>query len=590
MAIQLAAGYRGYRDLLVTYLRPQRGRVALLAMLLLGDITLQLVNPQILRFFIDTARRGGAASTLTKAAVLFLAVVVVTQVVSSLATYLSEDVGWTATNGLRADLALHCLRLDPSFHQAHPPGELIERVDGDPAVLATFFSAFVIRVLGNGLLLVGILALIAREDWRVGLALLAYTGVALEALRRARRLPARSFAAFRQASADLSGFWEEHLLGTEDIRANGAVAYVLGRQDGLSRALMRHGRANLVLGRAFLSVLEVFTAVGGALTFALGAYLLSAGAMTIGAVFLVFFYTSLLSDRLGELTAQLNTLQSAGVGITRIKSLYDTRTATPDGPGAALPSDPPALRFEGVSFGYDDESAALALRDLSFDLPPGRVLGVLGRTGSGKTTLARLVTRLYDPRSGAIRLGGVDLRDLRLADLRRRVGLVTQDVQLFGATVRDNLTLFAEDVADERILRALADLGLTEWYESLPHGLDTEIAAGALSAGQAQLLALARVFLREPDLVVLDEASSRLDPATERLLERAIDRLFAGRSAIVIAHRLATVQRADDILALDGGRAVEYGPRLLLAADPTSHYARLLRIGLDAPDMREAPV
>lgn len=590
MAIQLAAGYRGYRDLLVTYLRPQRGRVALLAALLLADIGLQLVNPQILRFFIDTARRGGAASTLTNAAVLFLAVVVVTQVVSSLATYLSEDVGWTATNGLRADLTLHCLRLDPSFHKAHPPGELIERVDGDTAVLATFFSAFVIRVLGNGLLLIGIVALIAREDWRVGLALLAYTGVALEALRRARRLPARSFAAFRQASADLSGFWEEHLLATEDIRANGAVAYVLGRQNGLSRALMRHGRANLVLGRAFLSVLEVFTAVGGALAFALGAYLLSAGAMTVGAVFLVFFYTSLLSARLGELTAQLNTLQSAGVGIARIKDLYDTRTATPDGPGAALPSGPPALRFEGVSFGYDGESAALALRDLSFDLPPGRVLGVLGRTGSGKTTLARLVTRLYDPRAGVIRLGGVDLRDLRLADLRRRVGLVTQDVQLFGATVRDNLTLFAQGVADERILRALADLSLVEWYESLPRGLDTEIAAGALSAGQAQLLALARVFLRDPDLIVLDEASSRLDPATERLLERAIDRLFAGRSAIVIAHRLATVQRADDILILDGGRAVEYGPRMALAADPASHYARLLRIGLDAPDTHEAPV
>jgi len=278
------------------------------------------------------------------------------------------------------------------------------------------------------------------------------------------------------------------------------------------------------------------------------------------------------------------------VGIARIKDLYDTRTATPDGPGAALPPGPPALRFDDVSFGYDDESEALALRDLSFDLLPGRVLGVLGRTGSGKTTLARLVTRLYDPRAGAIRLGGVDLRDLRLADLRQRVGLVTQDVQLFGATVRDNLTLFAEGVADERILRALSDLGLTEWYESLPHGLDTEIAAGALSAGQAQLLALARVFLRDPSLIVLDEASSRLDPATERLLERAIDRLFEGRSAIVIAHRLATVQRADDILVLDGGRAVEYGPRMSLAADPTSHYARLLRVGLEASSAQEAPV
>lgn len=574
-----------YRALLTTYLRPQQARVALLAVALVADIGLQLANPQILRFFIDTARSGGAPDALANAAGLFLAVVVGAQLVSSLATYLSEDVGWTATNLLRADLALHCLRLDSSFHKTHAPGELIERVDGDTAVLSGFFSAFVIRVLGNGLLLVGILVLIAREDWRVGLALLAYTGVALATLRCARRLPARSFAAFRQASADLSGFWEEQLAGTEDIRANGAVAYALGRQDGLLRALMRHGRATMVLGRAFLSVLEALTAVGSALAFALGAYLLGAGAITIGTVFLVFYYTGLLSDRLGDITAQLNTLQSASVGLARITDLYHTRPAIRDGAGAALPPGPPALRFDDVSFGYDEGD--LALQNVSFQLSPGRVLGVLGRTGSGKTTLARLVARLYDPRAGVILLDDVDLRDLRLTDLRHHIGLVTQDVQLFGATVRDNLTLFAGGVADERILRALADLGLTAWYEGLPRGLDTEIAAGALSAGQAQLLALARVFLREPGLIVLDEASSRLDPATERLLEQAIDRLFEDRSAIVIAHRLATVERADDILVLNGGRAVECGPRARLAADPASHYARLLRVGLETPDARE---
>jgi ATP-binding cassette, subfamily B, bacterial len=177
----------------------------------------------------------------------------------------------------------------------------------------------------------------------------------------------------------------------------------------------------------------------------------------------------------------------------------------------------------------------------------------------------------------------VDIRVAGLADLRARVGMVTQEVQLFNASLRDNLTLFNRRIADEAIVRALREIGLWEWFQSLPHGLDSLLGAagGGLSAGQAQLLALTRVFLRDPGLVILDEASSRLDPATERLLERAVDRLFANRTGILIAHRLSTVQRADDILILDHGRVAEYGQRAQLAANPDSRFAQLLRTGLE---------
>jgi ATP-binding cassette subfamily B protein len=242
------------------------------------------------------------------------------------------------------------------------------------------------------------------------------------------------------------------------------------------------------------------------------------------------------------------------------------------------------VEFRDVSFAYPVAGAGRALPDpvlqgISFRLEPGRVLGLLGRTGSGKTTLARLLCRLYDPGSGAVLLGGVDLRELRLDDLGRRIGLVTQEVQLFAATVRDNLTLFDPSIADERIVAALDGLGLSAWYHALPAGLDTELppGGGSLSAGEAQLLAFARVFLRDPDVVVLDEASSRLDPATEALIERAVNRLLAGRTAIVIAHRLGTVARVDEIMILDGGHIVEAGTRTALALDPTSRFAALLR-------------
>jgi ABC-type multidrug transport system fused ATPase/permease subunit len=207
------------------------------------------------------------------------------------------------------------------------------------------------------------------------------------------------------------------------------------------------------------------------------------------------------------------------------------------------------------------------------------VLGLLGRTGSGKSTLARLLFRLYDPQAGEVRLGGVELREARLAGLRARVGLVTQDVQLFAASLRDNLTFFDAHVSDARLLEVLEALGLMPWLARLPQGLHTPISGASLSAGEAQLVALARVFLKNPGLVILDEASSRLDPATEALLEQALTRLLEGRSAIIVAHRLATVERADEVLILEHGCVLEYGPRAALAADSGSHFARLRRVG-----------
>jgi ATP-binding cassette subfamily B protein len=280
-------------------------------------------------------------------------------------------------------------------------------------------------------------------------------------------------------------------------------------------------------------------------------------------------------------------LQQATASIQRINELLELSPQVQDKPGqphlpAAL-TGPLSVELQTVSFGYEDGDHVL--ENVSFQLRPGKVLGVLGRTGSGKTTLTRLLFRLYDPASGVIRLNGVDMRDVALAELRDRVGLVTQDVQLFQATVRDNLTFFDRSIGDAQIESVLKELGLGDWFRSLPgkRGLDAELASSgqALSAGEAQLLAFTRVFLKDPGLVILDEASSRLDPATETRLERAVGHLLTGRTGIVIAHRLRTVQRADDILILDDGRVVEVGLREELASDPHSRFYRLLQTGLE---------
>jgi ABC-type multidrug transport system fused ATPase/permease subunit len=276
-----------------------------------------------------------------------------------------------------------------------------------------------------------------------------------------------------------------------------------------------------------------------------------------------------------QLARQARDLQQASGSVGRVRSLVDTPRRIVDGKGVPLGNGPLSVDVTNVSIEYIP--GVPVLRNVSFHLDAGRALGIIGRTGSGKTTLIRLITRLYDANAGSIRVGGVDVRALRLSDLRRRIGVVTQDVQLFRATVRDNLTLFDPAIADVDVERSLTELGLGNWLKALPCGLDTEIATGrhGLSAGEAQVLALARVFLKNPGLVILDEASSRLDPATQNLVEVALDRLLVGRTAIVIAHRLETVRRADDVLVLDDGVIVEYGERSVLARDSGSRYARL---------------
>jgi ABC-type multidrug transport system fused ATPase/permease subunit len=473
------------------------------------------------------------------------------------------------------------------------------------AKLSEFFSQFLVRLFSNVLLLLGILLLCFGIEWRVGSALTIFALVALVVLVTLRRIGAHAWEAQSRASAGLFGFLEEYLSGTEDLRANGASPFALRRLAEQQRTLLRSTQRAVLRSYAPYSTTTLLLAIGTAIGLLLGAYLYRQGTLTIGAVYLIFAYTKLLRRPIEEIGRQIQQLQQASASVARIGQLLAVRSRISDGPGQELPVGALPLTFEGVSFGYDDQGMGdggrgigdgersphplspiphpPVLHDISFRLEAGQVLGVLGRTGSGKTTIARLIFRLYDPQDGHIRLGEHDLRELRQSQLRQRIGLVTQDIQLFHATVRDNLTFFDPTLADERIVAVLEELGLGRWFHGLPEGLATRLApdGGGISAGQAPLLAFARVFLHNPGLVVLAEASPRLDPATERAVEQAVERLLQGRTAIIIAHRLPTVQRADKLLILERGQIVEFGRREELAADPGSRFAQLLRTGLE---------
>ena len=585
-----------YRHVLREYMFPWRNRVLLLALMLFTSIGLQLVNPQILRLFIDTAIGSGSGlpapgllwpapdqtqSQLFMVALLFIGVAIVQQAVAVGAVYFGEDVGWKATNKLRSDLADHCLRLDMSFHHKRTPGEMIERVDSDVTQIANFFSQFVVIILANILLLAGVVAMMFRENALVGVVMAVYALFTLWALNAVRSLAIPAWGSAREASASFYGFLEEQLSGTEDTRSSGAVPWTVRNFARLMYFRLKSEQKASIMNAAIFGVVAFCAILGLGISLVTGYLLYNEGLITLGTIFLFVTYTHILIRPMRELTMQIQELQKAGAGIGRVIELLSIKTKIEDGPGVPVPAGPLDVEFDDVSFAYNERE--VVLQHLDFRLEPGKVLGLLGRTGSGKTTISRLLFRLYDPVEGSVRLGGTDLREASLRQLRQRIGIVTQDVQLFRASVRDNLTFFDESIPDERILEAIHDLGLGPWLAQLPEGLDTRIESGGrgLSAGEAQLLAFTRVFLKDPGLVILDEASSRLDPVTEHRIERAIDKLLHRRSGIIVAHRLATVQRSDEIMVIDKGRIVEHDSRARLAADPDSRFSQLLHTGLE---------
>ncbi|ASS67390.1 ATP-binding cassette, subfamily B [Paenibacillus sp. RU4T] len=583
-AVKPAKGWGVYREMLARYVFPQRRLLWSLAALLLVSIGLQLVNPQIIRYFIDSAQGQGSITALYYAAGLFIAFSLLQQGVSVAAAYFSENLGWTTTNKLRAELAEHCLSLDMSFHKTQTSGSLIERVDGDVNALANFFSSFIIHLAGNVVLMLGILALLFRENFWIGLVMTAFVIGAVYVIQWIRKFNVPVWKNWRQINAEFYGFIGEHLEGTEDTRANGAAGYVMNRFYEMTRRMLPiRMRAFLGFCMMWSTTILVF-ALGNAAAFIVCAILWKNGqsGLTIGSIYLVFYYTEQLAKPIEKIRTQLEDLQKADASLMRVRDLLATKPLIQDGPGAPLPEGPLAVEFRDLEFAYEEGGRA-TLDHLQLRLEPGQTLGLLGRTGSGKTTIARLLLRFYDPQSGAIELAGTDIRQCKLHELRRKVAMVTQNIEILEGSVRDNLTLFDDGIRDGRIAEVLHDLGLGAWYEALPDGLDTMLASGggSLSAGEAQLLAFARVFLTNPGLVILDEASSRLDPLTEARIEAAVDRLLEEKTCIIIAHRLATIQRADRILILENGRMLESGRREELAADPKSRFSRMLAVGME---------
>jgi len=573
-----------YLWFLLTYLKPQWYKLLILLVLLVTSIGIQLINPQLLKIFIDNTLSEGVSFSLLIIGVFYVALAIIGQGVSILDCYFGTNIAWTAMNCLRLDLVKHSLALDLGYHKSHSSGEMIERIDGDVNQLSNFFSYFLNNILAYTVLLISVLILFFSISWLLGISMLLFAISAFAILNKLRVHTRKLWAEQRQMSATFFGFLIERLEGAEDIRGIGAVAHTIRCFLLLRRQWFPiNHRATRMTGFLFNGMAVLFT-LGTILALSIAAYLWSIRDISVGTVYLIFWYTGMMMQPIQKIQSQLQDFQQAEACIKRIDDLLNTRSALSDGVGLPIQTGPLSVSFQHVDFGYEPEH--LVLQDITFQVEPGKVLGVLGRTGSGKTTVARLLFRFHDSVRGEIRVGGVPIKDVHLYDLRARIGMVTQDVQLFHASVRDNLTFFDHDILDERIVKVLEEVGLTSWFETLEQGLNTILGSDGkgLSAGESQLLAFARVFLSDPDIIILDEASSRLDPLTAHYIEQSVDNLLKKRTVIIIAHRLSTVQQANDIMIMENGSILEYGSRQALISDPTSHFAQLL-----ATDLEEIP-
>jgi ATP-binding cassette, subfamily B, bacterial len=574
--------------------RRQKRTIAVFGAVLSIATLIPLASTMLLKRFIDLAAKNGTRGQLVLTAAAFACLGLLSGLVSVLVTWRANVAAWSITNGLRVELTDDVLRADLSFHRDRTPGELVTRVDGDVTAMTQFLASVVAPTIAIGALAIGAVIVSLFVQPIIAPSLIVGLGFVVLTMLKVRDLPMQETIAERTVAAEFMSSSEQFLAGAEDLSSLGAGRFAVARTGEQSARIVTIVREKVLKQMASQGAIRMSTVVSELLMLATGAWLFAADRLSIGGVVFGYRLAAMVSADIYGLTWRINESQDASGAAARVMELTRLRGQVRSG-HEMLPTGGLSVVFDNVSLTYDDEAGTkAALQSLNLTIPAGRSLGVVGRTGSGKTSLARLLLRLAETTDGRLLVGGVPIDDLDDDSFRTRVTAVPQDVQLFPGSVLQNVTLFADRTEGE-VTDALELVGLGNWLAGLPDGLHTMLgnddrdAGGTrtgVSAGQAQLLALSRALLRNPSVVILDEATSRIDPVTQATIQYATAQLLAGRTSLVIAHRLETLDMCDDIVVLDHGRIVEYGQRDQLTQDPASRYAHLRSIGEEAEELR----
>ena len=552
---------------LLGYLRPHRQSVAVALVAIVGHSVMQLAQPYLMKVVIDQHVLTGNLNGLDRLAVLFLIILVTSFVLEYVETYAMQMMGQRIMYDLRMQIYRHLQRLDVRFYDRNPVGRLMTRVTTDVDALNDLFAAGVISVFRDLFTLLGIMAILVFMDWR--LALVAFSVLPLiAAVTHWFRTHAReSYRQVRGWVARINATLQETITGMTTVQLFRQERRSFGRFDSINRSHRDANIDSIFYYATFYPAIEFVGALATALIIWFGGGWTLENTLTLGSLVAFLQYSQRFFRPISDLSEKFNILQSAMASSERVFGLLDTPVEITD--PAVTPvvgrKHDGRIAFDHVWFAYRDEPV---LRDVSFSIEPGERVGIVGATGAGKTTLINLLLRFYDVDKGHVTVDGIDVRDMSLTTLRRRFGLVLQDVYLFSGTVRDNIAMGQTEVTDAALLTSARHVHADRVIERLPHGLDSPVAerGATLSVGEKQLLSFARALAFEPEVLILDEATSSVDTDTELLIQDGLRSLMEGRTTIAIAHRLSTVQDMDRVLVFHRGELRESGTHQELLA------------------------
>ncbi len=542
-------------------LRPRAVPIVIASLLLTAQVATLLAGPVLVRWGIDSGLTAHDGSVLNRAALAYAALAVVGLVLGRAVTVLVARIGEGFLRELRGRLFRHLMSLSMGYFEREQTGRLVARMTSDIDALQELLSQGLVLMVQNVLLFVGAVVVIVVMSWQLALAVLVIVPPVYLSSRWFRRVSNVAYREVRDRIATNMSTLQESLEGIRVVQAFARESSFTTRFEATNEAQFDANLHTVRLSARYFPAVEFSSVAGTAIILGVGGAMVHADAISIGVVSAFVLYLNNLFEPIQQLSQFYNTVQSAGAALGKVFTLLDTQPTVDERPGAFdVPVGDLAIEVDGVSFSYAPDAPSV-LDDVSLAIAAGERIALVGPTGAGKSTLAKLLARFYDPTAGRILLGGADLRDLTTTSLRHALCVVPQEGYLFAGSLRENVRIGRVGATDADVDAAIAVLGLTERFAGFPQGLDSEVHEGGarLSAGERQLVSLARAALADPKILVLDEATSNLDPGTEHAVEAALEALMSGRTVIVVAHRLSTAARADRVAVVDGGGIAEIG-------------------------------